>query len=155
MLWKDTPEAEKGNFDYLTDALDWDLNTDPDFRKNRFMSPVPVRPVEEMEAKGYNEKWICYKSDAFSAKELTVFPGAAVLVKDEGAYGMIMMQGHGKMDVWDIETPALIHFGEFTNDEFFVSEQAAKKGITIINHSKTEPLVMLKHFGPGNPELDK
>lgn len=154
MLWKDTPEAEKGNFDYLTDALDWDLNTDPDFRKNRFMSPVPVRPVEEMEAKGYNEKWICYKSDAFGAKELTVFPGAAVLIKDEGAYGMIMMQGHGKMDVWDIETPALIRFWEFTNDEFFVSEQAARNGITIINHSKTEPLVMLKHFGPGNPELD-
>jgi len=59
------------------------------------------------------------------------------------------------MDIWDIETPAPIRFGEFTNDEFFVSEQAAREGITIVNHSTTEPLVMLKHFGPDNPELKR
>lgn len=107
-----------------------------------------------MQAEGYVENWICYKSTAFSAKELTVLPGRTVTIKDSAAYGMIMMQGHGKMGVWDIETPALIRFGQLTHDEFFVSEQAAKDGVTITNPSKTDPIVMLKHFGPDNPDLE-
>ncbi|MBL7734034.1 MAG: hypothetical protein JNL51_01150, partial [Chitinophagaceae bacterium] len=88
-----------------------------------------------------------------SAKELTVFPGASVTIKDGAAYGMIMMQGHGRMGVWDVETPALIRYGQLTNDEFFVAESAAKEGVTIVNPSATDPIVMLKHFGPGNPDL--
>jgi hypothetical protein len=152
MFWKDTPEEKKGDYDYLIDALDWDLNTDPGFMKNRFMKPVPVCPQEEMDAKGYDEKWICYKSDAFSAKELTVLPGVTVVVEDKGAYGMIMLQGHGEMGVWEVESPTLIRFGQVTSDEFFISEQAARSGVRITNHSQTEPLVMLKHFGPGNPD---
>lgn len=117
------------------------------------MKPIAVRPLEEMEQEGYTENWICYKSDDFSAKELTIFPGATVTIKDAGAYGMIMMQGQGKMGVWDIETPSLIRFGQLTHDEYFVSEQAAMEGVRIVNLSKTDPIVMLKHFGPGNPEL--
>jgi len=39
-----------------------------------------------------------------------------------------------------------------TQDEFFVSSDAAKNGVVIINQSATENLVMLKHFGPGNPD---
>lgn len=68
---------------------------------------------------------------------------------------MIMMQGHGRMGVWDIETPALIRFGQLTQDEFVVSEQAAVEGVLITNSSKTDPIVMLKHFGPENTSLDK
>jgi hypothetical protein len=63
------------------------------------------------------------------------------------------MQGHGTMGSWDIETPALIRFGQLTNDEFFVSESAAQEGVTITNRSSCDPLVMLKHFGPANPDL--
>jgi hypothetical protein len=76
-----------------------------------------------------------------------------VTIKDSAAYGIIMMQGHGKMGVWDIETPALIRYGQLTNDEFFISEPAAKEGVKITNLSKNDPIVMLKHFGPGNPDL--
>lgn len=97
--------------------------------------------------------WICYKSDAFSAQELTVFPGRSVTIKDSAAYGMIMMQGHGQMGQWSIDTPSLIRYGQLTNDEYFVSEDAAKNGIRIENHSKSDPIVMLKHFGPENPDL--
>src|SRR5699024_4714066 len=120
-----------------------------------FMEPEPVEPVEQMEDQGYYEKWICYKSDAFSAKELTVHPGQSVVIKDAAAYGMIMMQGHGKMGEWDIETPSLIRFGQLTHDEYFVSEQAATEGVKVTNHSPTDPIVMLKHFGPGNPDLKR
>jgi hypothetical protein len=76
-----------------------------------------------------------------------------VTIKDSAAYGMIMMQGRGKMGVWDIETPALIRYGQLTNDEFFISENAAMEGVKITNTSTTDPIVMLKHFGPGNPDL--
>jgi len=153
LLWNGTPEESKGDFDALLDVIDWDLNLDPNMMQNRFMAPIPVRPLEEMEAEGYIEKWVCYKSDAFSAKELTVMPGATVVIKDSAAYGMIMMQGHGRMGVWDIETPALIRYGQLTNDEFFVSEKAAIEGVKIVNTSATDPIVMLKHFGPKNPDL--
>jgi len=153
ILWKDTPKDRMGDVDWLLEIIDWELNVDPNFQANRFMAPKSVRPVEEMESEGYNENWICYKSDAFSAKELTVLPGATVMIKDAGAYGMIMMQGHGKMSVWDIETPALIRFGQLTHDEYFVSEQAAVEGVKIVNLSSTDPIVMLKHFGPDNPDL--
>ncbi|MCP4340889.1 MAG: hypothetical protein GY799_18865, partial [Desulfobulbaceae bacterium] len=59
----------------------------------------------------------------------------------------------GTMGVWDIETPALIRFGQLTQDEFFVSETAAVEGVKIVNESMTDPIVMLKHFGPENPDL--
>jgi len=153
LLWKNTPPERENDFDFLIEIMDWNLNVDPDFKKNRFMAPQPVSSEDEMHTEGYSEKWICYKSDAFSAKELTVFPGASVVIKDQGPYGMIMMQGYGKMGVWDIETPALIRFGQLTNDEFFVSDSAAREGVKITNHSLTDPIVMLKHFGPDNAEL--
>ncbi len=38
-------------------------------------------------------------------------------------------------------------------DEFFVTEQAAREGVVISNPSRTDPIVMLKCFGPGNPDL--
>jgi hypothetical protein len=153
LLWKDTPKEKQGDVDYLLDVIDWDLNVDPNFGANHFMRPRPVRAVKEMEGDGYVENWICYLSDAFSAKELTVLPGRTVTVRDAGAYGLIMMQGHGTMGTWEIETPALVRYGQLTNDEFFVSEKAAAEGVTITNASSCDPLVMLKHFGPGNPDL--
>jgi hypothetical protein len=39
-----------------------------------------------------------------------------------------------------------------TKDELFVSVGAAKAGVKVVNKSQTENLVMLKHFGPGNPD---
>ncbi|GAB3894411.1 class I mannose-6-phosphate isomerase [Spirosoma agri] len=153
LLWNGTPKDRMGDYDQLMEAIDWDLNVDPQMMANRFMRPRPVKPVADMEADGYSETWVCYKNEAFSAKELTVFPGATVTIKDSAAYGLIVMQGHGKMGVWEIETPALIRYGQLTNDEFFVSEKAALEGVTITNPSTTDPIVMLKHFGPGNPDL--
>jgi len=153
LLWKDTPEDKMGDVDHLLAVLDWDLNVDPNFAENRFMAPKPVRPIKEMQAEGYIENWICYKSDTFGAKELTVLPGKTVTIKDNAAYGFITMQGHGKLGEWYIETPALIRYGQLTSDEFFVTEEAAKEGVTINNCSQTDPIVLLKHFGPDNPDM--
>ena len=153
LLWKDTPPDRVGDVDYLLEVIDWELNLDPNFRANRFMRPEPVLPPGEMEHEGYREFWICYRSKAFSAKELTVLPGRMVTIRDSAAYGMIIVQGHGTMGVWDIETPAMIRFGQLTHDEYFISEQAAREGVRITNPSGTDPVVMLKHFGPENPDL--
>ena len=46
----------------------------------------------------------------------------------------------------------MIRFGEMTEDEIFVTAAAARDGVRIENHSATDPLVLLKHFGPGNPD---
>ena len=146
LLWKDTPREELNNYDYLMEVLDWEMNTDPDFHKNRFMAPKPVSDMHLMMNEGYIDEWICYKCKDVSAKRLTVLPGRTVTIKDSAAYGFILVQGHGKFGVWDIETPALIRYGQLTNDEFFVTEDAARNGITIHNPSSSDPLVMLKHF---------
>jgi len=153
LLWKGTPKDRIGDYDQLMEVIDWDLNVDPNILATRFMAPVPVTDVSEMEEAGYVENWICYRSEAFSAKELTVLPGQTVVIKDSAAYGMIMMQGHGTMGAWDIETPSMIRYGQLTHDEYFVTEKAAKEGVKITNQSKTDPIVMLKHFGPKNPDL--
>lgn len=105
-----------------------------------------------MAESGYRELWITYGTKHYSAKELTVFPRRSISIKDAAAYGLILTQGFGQLGVHRIETPSLIRFGELTNDELFVSAGAAANGITIMNESDKEPLVMLKHFGPGNPD---
>ncbi|RYU97532.1 hypothetical protein EWM59_01235 [Emticicia agri] len=153
LLWNGTPPDQIGNYDQLMGVIDWELNTNPNLLETRFMAPKPVKDVAEMEAEGYSESWVCYRSEAFSAKELTILPGQTVTIKDSAAYGIIMMQGHGKMGVWDIETPSLIRYGQLTNDEFFITEKAAMEGVKITNHSSCDPIVMLKHFGPNNPDL--
>ncbi len=146
LLWKNCPEDKIGDFDYLVDVLDWELNVDPDFEKNRFMAPKPVYEMEEMEKEGYIEEWICYKSDLVSAKRLTVLPGKTVTVKDSNAYGMITIQGNGTINGLPLSSPSLIHYGDLTDDEFFVIHDAANRGVTIRNLSDNEPIVILKHF---------
>ncbi len=153
LLWKNTPEDKMGDVDHLMEVIDWDLNIDPNFYANRFMAPVPVAPLEETRKEGYEDRWICYKSADFGAKELTVLPGREVTIEDSAAYGLIVMQGHGTLGEWPIETPALIRFGQLTHDEYFVSESAAKEGVRIANPSLSDPIVILKHFGPGNPDM--
>jgi hypothetical protein len=66
-----------------------------------------------------------------------------------------MTQGYGRFGALPVSTPAMIRFGEMTDDELFVTADAAKAGVRIENHSETEPLVLLKHFGPGNPDAEK
>jgi len=151
-LVKDIPQDKYYDYDYLISILDWDLNIDPNFKENRHLVPVPVSEEVDMLENGFSEKWIVYGSRHFCAKELTIKPGRTVSVKDAQAYGLIMMQGHGTMNKRKIETPAMIRFGQLTSDEMFVTEAAARAGVVIKNESESEDIVMLKHFGPDNPQ---
>jgi hypothetical protein len=57
-------------------------------------------------------------------------------------------QGHGTIGKLKVDCPSLIRFGEMTQDEVFISHEAAVTGVTFENHSKTDPLVTLRYFGP-------
>ncbi len=148
LLVKNVPEDKKQDLDFIMSLIDWDLNVDPDLYRNRFTPPKPAGDPEEMRSKGYEDLWVTYKSEYFSAKELTVFPKQSVVVSDDAAYGVIFVQGHGTFGVHSANSPSMIRFGEMTEDEFFVSAEAARRGVRITNESEFENLVMLKHFGP-------
>ena len=145
MLDEELPEDKKSVDDVIA-LMDWEKNVDPHYRKHYFR-----RPITEVETDAYISKWIVYANPRIAAKELTVYPGQTAVIKDGAAYGCIFTQGHGKFGVYDAEAPMLLHFGQQSSDEFFVSEKAAKEGVTITNLSKVEPLVVLKHFGPNCP----
>jgi len=150
-LDENCPDDKKDDIDYIFSLLDWEKNVDPNYRKHYFRPPVAVPSTPD----GCCEKWVTYANPYVGAKELTVLPGCEVIVEDQAAYGLILTQGHGRLGNFDCETPTLLRFGQLSADEFFVSEQAAKRGVVIRNLSAFEPLVMLKHFGPnsGAPEM--
>lgn len=150
LLWKDVPAEHHGDVGFIVSLLDWEANVDPEFARSHFMPPVAGEPAD-----GYEDRWIVYRSPAFSAKELSVDPTATATVVDAAAYGCIAVQGHGTIAGRPLETRTLIRFGELTFDEYFVSEPAAREGVRIENLSASEPLVLLKHFGPGNPDLER
>jgi hypothetical protein len=155
LLTKDVPPERHQDLDYIIGMLDWEANVDPEFASHRLTHPVPVKDEAEMADAGYSEKWITYGTRYYSAKELTVSPGRTVTIKDPVAYGMILVEGVGTFGKLEVETPSLIRFGQMTKDELFVTSCAAEQGVTIVNRSDTQPLVMLKHFGPGNPEAQR
>ncbi len=152
LLIKDVPPEFAHDLDYIISMLDWEKNVDPEFAKHNKRFPVPVRDEAEMKEAGYREVWVTHGTHLFSAKELTVPPGRSAVITDGAAYGLILTQGRGRIGVFDVETPAMIRYGEMTSDELFVSIGAAKSGVRIENTSAHENLVILKHFGPGNPD---
>jgi len=63
------------------------------------------------------------------------------------------VQGMGKIAGQLMYSPSLIHFTDLTCDEYFVTEDAAKKGVVFENDSPTEVLEVLRYFGPEvNPD---
>jgi hypothetical protein len=152
LLTKDVPAEHKNDLDFLISMLDWEGNVNPNFAQTNKTFPRPVNSVEEMAAEGYTEKWITYGTPYYSAKELTVLPKRAVTINDSAAYGVIVVQGYGTMGKQAVSTPSMIRFGQMTEDEVFVTADVAKEGVRIENPSATDPLVLLKHFGPGNPD---
>ena len=152
LLVKDVPPERHHDLDYIVGMLDWEANVDPEFVKHRLFHPRPVKPEDEMADAGYSEKWIVYSTGYYAAKELTVFPGRSVTIRDAAAYGAILVEGHASVGKLEVETPSVIRYGQMTQDEFFVTAAAANRGLTVTNRSDKEDLVMLKHFGPGNPD---
>lgn len=152
LLVKDVPKEHYRDLDYIVDMIDWRENLDPEFKKHHYIEPIPSISPEESKDMGYEERWVVYGSKEFSAKELVVYPGKCVKICDKAAYGLIVIQGYGKIGSFKVEAPTMIRYGDLTNDELFVTVEAAKDGVEILNESSSENMVILKHFGPENPE---
>jgi hypothetical protein len=152
MLWKDVPQGRVGDLEYILDILDWERNTEPGYRDRNRMVPVETS-ASVGSGPDWTERWIVYLAAEFSAKELTVAPGATVTIRDTGPYGCIVVQGRGTLGGHAIAAPTLIRYGQLTEDELYVSAAAATAGVVVTNPSAVDPLVILKHFGPENPEL--
>lgn len=153
LLIKDMPEEKHNNIDFIVGQIDWEANTDPHFKDHHYLEPIPDGDTE---SEGYMDRWVDYGKiggkQYFSAKELTVNPGVKMTLKDNGASGVIVTQGRGRIGNMPLECPAMIAYGELTEDEVFITEKAAKEGVTIENLGKECPLVLLRYFGPGvNP----
>ncbi|MEA3342303.1 MAG: hypothetical protein U9R15_20240, partial [Chloroflexota bacterium] len=98
LLVKDMPEDKHQDLDFIVDQLDWEKNVDTHFKDHNYLEPItdPQRSGD-----GYTDKWIDYGTidgaQCFSAKELTIEPGAKCTLKDPGASGWITVQGSGTM----------------------------------------------------------
>ena len=60
---------------------------------------------------------------------------------------------NGKFGEFDAEAAIMLRFGQLSADEYFVSQASAREGVTIANHSRWEPMVILKHFGPNHTDM--
>jgi len=152
-LWRDMPKDKWGDYEYAVEALDWAANLDSEFKEHHMLTPRSAHDPHAAPQQGYSENWITYGNPYFSAKELTIQPGRTVISKDAIAYGAICIQGYGRIGTLSVSAPGMIRYGQMTEDEFFVTIGAANEGVTITNLSSSEPLVLLKHFNPGNPEV--
>lgn len=156
LLVKDVPKDKHRDLDFIIEQLDWDKNVDTHFVEHNQLVPIVD---EKASGKGYTDKWIVYGhidgQQLFSAKELTVEPGAKCVLKDPGASGWITVQGKGRIGKLLLQTPAMIRFGDLTEDEVFITAEAAAAGIEIEN-TGSEPLVSLRYFGPDtHPNVPK
>lgn len=148
LLVKDVPKDKHQDFDFIISQLDWEKNVDTHYKQNNYLEPI-IDP--ERSGDGYTDRWIVYgrvdQEQLFSARELTLEPGAKCTLQDPGASGWITVQGRGRMGKLKLQTPAMIHFGEETEDEVFITHEAANAGVEIEN-TGSEPLVGLRYLGP-------
>src|SRR3954466_6846897 len=131
LLVKDMPKNKHKDLDFIVEQLDWEANVDPNFKKNHYLEPVATKDTS---ADGWIDKWIVYGKvrgeQLFTAKELTVNPGAKCTIKDKGASGAICVQGEGRVGKMRLSSPKMIGFYDLTEDEVFITESAAKGGVT-------------------------
>lgn len=148
LLVKDMPVEKHHDLDFIIGQLDWEKNVDTHFKDNNYIEPIVD---EATSGKGFTDKWIVYGTvdgqQLFSAKELTIEPGAKCTLKDPGSSSWITVQGKGRIGKLALQTPAMIRFGQETEDEVFISHEAANAGVEIEN-TGSEPLVGLRYFGP-------
>lgn len=146
LLVKDMPKEKHHDLDFIIGQLDWESNVDTHFKQNHYLEPIVHQAGD-----GWVDRWVVYGlvngKQLFSARELTIEPGARCQLQDPGASGWITVQGYGRLGKHRIQSPTLIRFADDTEDEVFISHQAAKNGVVIENLG-AESLVGLRYFGP-------
>lgn len=146
LLVHDMPEDKHHDLDFIIGQLDWEKNVDTHFKEHNYLEPIVAGSGD-----GWVDAWVVYgridSRQLFTARELTVQPGRSCKIQDPGASGWITVQGTGRIGKLELETPAMIRFGEETHDEVFITHEAANAGYVVENNGR-EPLVSLRYFGP-------
>ncbi|MCA9267927.1 MAG: hypothetical protein KDA41_05625, partial [Planctomycetales bacterium] len=128
LLVKDMPKEKHQDLDFIIGQLDWDKNVDPNFKDSNYLEPITADS-----GPGWRDDWIVYGQvdgqQLFTSKRLTLAPGAKCTLKDPGASSWITVQGEGRIGKLKLQTPTLIRFGEATDDEVFISYEAATRGV--------------------------
>ncbi|MGC5221201.1 hypothetical protein ACPW96_01240 [Micromonospora sp. DT81.3] len=138
LLTKDVSEADLAEHGETAPLhwIDWDANTDPSFYDNHRLVPLPLR--DEPAA---SEVWIFYGSPKFCGKRLTLEPGARYGSRENGVFSLFVWRGVGTIGGVDV-------IGEsHDRDELLVVHDRAVDELEYVN-TGTEPLVVLKMFGP-------
>ena len=152
---KDVLPEHHHDLDYLVEHARLGRQRQSELRRRQPRVPEAGEAVRgDRAATGYREQWVCYGT------RLVLGEGADRAAEAHGhdqgraAYGIILTQGYGTFGTLPVSTPSMIRFGQMTEDELFVTADAAQAGVRIENLSDTDPLVILKHFGPGNPDAE-
>lgn len=157
LLVKDIPKDKQNDIEFIVDQLDWDANIHANFKDEHYLEPIPDGDTA---SEGYQDRWIVYGDvrgeQKFSAKELTIDAGSKMTLKDKGASSIIVTQGRGRIGKLPVDCPSMIRYGEMTEDEVYISAEAATNGVEIENLGGECPLVILRYFGPDvNPQAPK
>ena len=67
-------------------------------------------------------------------------PGVKATIKDPGAYGLITVQGTGKIGKLALQTPAMIRFGELTEGHPVIPSVEGFPNVFEIDYSKAREL---------------
>jgi hypothetical protein len=98
LLVKDMPKSKHQDLDFIVDQLDWEEHSTRISRTTTTSNPSrsPTRAARATSIAGSSTaRWTA--NSYFTAKELTVDP-ARKHIKDGGAYGLICVQGKGKIN---------------------------------------------------------
>jgi hypothetical protein len=146
LLVKDVPIDKHHDLDFIVGQLDWERNVDANFKQNNYLEPIVAASGD-----GWADRWIVYGringQQLFSARELTIEPGARCRLHDPGASSWITVQGNGRIGKLPLHTPVAIRFHEDSEDEVFITAEAAAQSVEVEN-TGIEPLVSLRYFGP-------
>lgn len=143
LLTKDFPKNKHDDLEHLVDALDWDKNVDPNFKDNNYLEPINIGDTS---GAGYQDRWVVYGrvdgKQLFSARELTVMPGAKM--HDQGRSGQRLDYDSGP---WSDRQAGVANAGDdpLRRDDGRRSlhhARAATEGVEVEN-TGTEPLVGL------------
>ena len=146
LLFKDIrkEDRDKHGERVILGQVDWETSGDPYFYENRHTSP---QLIKETRQEGGEEFWVFYNTTKFSGKKMVVKPGQRFSSVDQGVYNILVWQGQGSYDGYEVEA------GNFQLDELLISHATAAKPITVEN-TGTEDLIVFKFFGPDiNPDV--
>ncbi len=108
LLVKDMPRNKHKDLDFIVGQLDWEAKTSIPTLQGQPLHSEPEIPVADTRSEGYVDRWIVYgkvhDEQLFTAKELTVDPGAKCVVKDNGAYRADHRPGQGPDEPTRIST---------------------------------------------------